>query len=167
MTETSPEVFSEIFPLRRAALYLLDIRSGKIYPVRAVVQPEGDAKLAVDVIEIHALIDIISQIGKLVLHDYTTTPLPPNGVFTSAVDDSDITGRIVGTVYSDTRGTLYIEQSPDGDNWDVVTSISIAANIGTSFNIEKIAKYARVRFVNSGRAQTEFRLYIYRRLRTT
>jgi len=106
-----------------------------------------------------------SVIGTLVLLDYTTTPLSANGTWSSAVDSDVNVGRIVGSVFADQIGTLYIQQSPDGTNWDVVDSYSISASKGIGFSIEKVLPYAQVYYVNGSTAQTTFRLYVYRRLR--
>ena len=101
----------------------------------------------------------------LVLLDYRVTPLGANASWTSAVDSDPATGRIVGSVYADQAGTLYIEQSPDNVNWDIVDSFSVSAGAGFGFSVEKVCPYARVRYVNGATAQTVFRLYVYKRLR--
>jgi hypothetical protein len=112
-----------------------------------------------------AVLSKIDEVGKLVLLDYTTTALGANASWTSAVDSDPATGRIVGSVYADQAGTLYIEQSPDNVNWDVVDSFSVSAGNGFGFSVEKVCPYARVRYVNGATAQTVFRLYAYKRLR--
>jgi len=112
-----------------------------------------------------AMLAKLDEVGKLVLIDYTTTPLPANASWVSAVDPGPNTGRIVGSVYADQAGTLYVEQSPDGANWDVVDSFSVSAGSGLGFSVEKVCPYARVRYVNGATAQAVFRLYVYKRLR--
>jgi hypothetical protein len=107
----------------------------------------------------------LSEIGTLTSLSYTTTPLGASGSWTSDVDSSLNTGRIVGTVLADQSGTLYVEQSPDNTNWDVVDSFSVSAGSGIGFSVEKVAQYTRVRYVNGATAQTAFRLYVWRRLR--
>jgi hypothetical protein len=105
----------------------------------------------------------------LVLIDSTTTPLPVKGMWLSRVDDSPITDRIVGTVYSDAEGVLYVEQSSDGENWDVVTPFEVSPSLfrnSFGFSVEKVAQYARVRYVDtSDGGQKEFRLYVYAKMR--
>jgi hypothetical protein len=103
--------------------------------------------------------------GLLELVAHTTTPLPANGTWTSGTESALITGRLVGSCFSDQSGTLYIEQSPDGTNWDVVDSFSVTGGSGIGFSVEKVCPYARVRYVNGATAQTVFRLYVFRRLR--
>lgn len=105
------------------------------------------------------------EAGSIVTHASTTTPLGIDGTWTSPVDSELNTGRLIGSVLADQAGTLYIEQSPDNTNWDVVDSYAISANAGIGFSVEKVAEYIRARYVNGGVAQTAFRLYIYRRLR--
>jgi len=110
-------------------------------------------------------LDKLDELGRLELVDYTTTPLAANGSWTSSTDSSAYTRYIVGSAYADQPGTLYVEQSPDGTNWDIVDSYSVSAGAGLKFSVEKVLPYARVRFVNGATAQTVFRLYVYRRLR--
>jgi len=113
------------------------------------------------------------QVG-LVLLDYTTTPLPKatRAVWISRVDDDPMTDRIVGTVYSDAEGIICVEQSPDGENWDVSTKFEVSPSLlknSFGFSVEKVAKYARVRYVDMTRStdigQRTFRLYVYAKRR--
>jgi hypothetical protein len=110
-------------------------------------------------------LDKLDELGRLDLLDYTTTPLAANASWTSSTDSSPYTRFICGSVYADQPGTLYVEQSPDGANWDIVDSYSVSAGTGLKFSVEKVLPYARVRYVNGATAQTVFRLYVYRRLR--
>ena len=110
-------------------------------------------------------LDKLDELGRLELVDYTTTPLDANGSWVSTTDSSAYTRFICGSVYADQPGTLYVEQSPDGSNWDIVDSYSVSAGTGLKFTVEKVLPYARVRFENGATAQTVFRLYVYRRLR--
>jgi len=112
-----------------------------------------------------ALLSKLDEFGKLVLLASTTTPLAAGDSWTSAVDSDVLTGRVVGSVFADQAGTLYIEQSPNNTNWDIVDSFSVSANAGLGFSVEKVVPYARVRYVNGATAQTVFRLYVYVRKR--
>lgn len=107
----------------------------------------------------------LDNFASLLVVSYTTTPLGANEAWTSAVDSDARTGRIVGSVFADQPGTLYVEQSPDGANWDVVESFPVSANAGLGFSVEKVVPYARVRYVNGATAQSVFRLYVYKRFR--
>lgn len=71
--------------------------------------------------------------------------------------------RIVGTVYSDHAGTVYIDWSSDGVNVDYSDSQAVSAATGTKFSFEVVAPYASLRYVNGGTAQTVFRLYAWLR----
>jgi hypothetical protein len=90
----------------------------------------------------------------------SSTPLAANSSFTSSSDDrSERCHRtVIAHAYADQPGTLYIEQSPDGTNWDIVESTSVAANTGTALITVVKSKYVRFRYVNGANAQTVFRL---------
>jgi len=64
--------------------------------------------------------------------------------------------KVTGLIYADQDLTIYVDQSIDMSNWDVVTTINY---IGTAtdggFSVEIIAPYARVRFDNSSGSDTE------------
>lgn len=65
---------------------------------------------------------------------------------------------VVGMVFSDQAGTLYIEQSMDGTNWDISTSYVVVASDGKGFKEDVFAPYVRVRFVNGATPQGAFRM---------
>ena len=90
----------------------------------------------------------------------TTTPLLTSGVFTSGTLITDTYDRAVGSVFADQAGTLYVEQSFDGTNWDISKSISVTASAGQAFSEELVAPYFRARYVNGGTDQGAFRLRI-------
>jgi len=93
--------------------------------------------------------------------DSTTTNLGDGATYTGSQFATAGYNKITGTVYSNRSGTLYVDQSPDGTNYDIVDSISYTGgNTDGGFSVEVVAPYARVRFTNSaGAAQTAFRLY--------
>jgi hypothetical protein len=90
----------------------------------------------------------------------TTTPLDANASFTSSSFDlSSYEWRhFIATVYADQAGTLYVEQSPDGTNWDISESLSVSAGVGASLEVVIKSRYVRVRYVNGATAQSVFRL---------
>jgi hypothetical protein len=97
---------------------------------------------------------------------YTTTALAANGVWTSSSVDClgsvSRVNKIYITCYSDQSGTIYVDYSPDGTNWDSSESISYTG--GTTSAIAPIvvkSRYARIRYVNGATAQSVFRLYAY------
>lgn len=98
------------------------------------------------------------------LADSTTTALAGGATYTSAAFDTSTATKIVGTCLADQPGTLHVEQSQDGINWDVISSrpVTVDPNSrGTEFDVEVAAPYGRVRYVNLATAQTVFRLYTY------
>lgn len=51
-------------------------------------------------------------------------------------------------------GTLHIEQSVDGTNWDLDTTFAATAGTGTSISVSIVAPFVRVRFTNGANAAT-------------
>ena len=92
----------------------------------------------------------------------TRTPLGANETYTSATLMADTYDTIVGTVFADQAGTLYIEQSNNGTNWDLSTSNSISASTGEAISEVIVAPYFRARYVNGATPQTAFRLTVKR-----
>lgn len=88
----------------------------------------------------------------------TYTPLPANqSVTLNLFANND--DYLIGAVFADQAGTLWIEQSLDnGVNWDIQTSYSISANDGKGFSEPILWPNLRVRYVNGGVDQTQFRL---------
>lgn len=88
----------------------------------------------------------------------TNTPLAANGTwsdeFYPGLGDS-----IVGSVFADQEGTIYIEQSADNDNWDVSTSYAITASDGKGFDEPILLPYVRIRYLNGGTDQGVFRVH--------
>jgi len=103
--------------------------------------------------------DSLKQEMKLVYS--TETPLAANDSVDSGAISTQGYGKIVGTVYADVDGTLYVEQGNNGSNWDVVDSFTLTAGEGFGFSVEIVAPYVRIRYVNGASAQTTFRLYAY------
>ena len=93
--------------------------------------------------------------------DSTTTVLGDGLTYTSSAFHVAGYGVIVVTVYADRAGTLYVDQSGDGTNYDEITPIPYVATATNGHSIEVVAPTARVRFTNAaGAAQTAFRLYV-------
>lgn len=65
---------------------------------------------------------------------------------------------VVGMVFADQIGDIYIEQSMDNVNWDISTTYAVTASDGKGFKEEIFAPYVRVRYVNGATPQTAFRL---------
>jgi len=108
----------------------------------------------------------VVPVSRYVAVLYTTTPLAAGGTWTSSSYDTAATSssskylRI--TCYSDVDGTIYVDYSPDGTNWDAIESIAYTG--GTTPAIDPIrlkGRYVRVRYVNGTTDQTVFRLYAH------
>lgn len=122
------------------------------YPVKLIDNRDGTYSVAVAILK-----------NAQTAGDNTNALLAASASYTGVSLSVEGYARITGTVYSDQAGTLYIEQSPDGTNWDTATSLSVSAATATSFSVEVVAPYARLRYVNGATAQTVFRLYSFLR----
>ena len=94
------------------------------------------------------------------LFDYLTSiALAANASFTSVTDDMASCSRrtIVAHAFADQAGDMYIEQSPDNINWDIIETASVSANTGTALIVLVKSRYIRFRYVNGATAQTVFR----------
>lgn len=66
---------------------------------------------------------------------------------------------VLVAVLTDQDGTLYMEQSPDGVNWDSSLSYDVYANVNEVHRLTVTRQYYRTRFTNtSSSTQTFFRL---------
>jgi hypothetical protein len=92
----------------------------------------------------------------------STTPLVDAGIFTGTAED--VSSFATMTVYVDTDldGTLSMEFSSDGTNWDRQRNVAIDQNIesGTVQTLEMVSQYFRVVYTNStgNGTQGHFRL---------
>lgn len=100
--------------------------------------------------------------------DSTTTPLAANSTYTTGGSGYfSLSGmrRIVGSAISDQSGTLLVQQSPDGSNWDIGSSFAVSAGTtagnGVGFSVEVVCPYGRLVYNNGATAQTVFRLYAW------
>lgn len=110
----------------------------------------------------------VRVLGDLDLERSTTTTLGGAGTYTSESFGLDGYQKIVGSCYANQPGTLYIEQSQDNTNWDLISSFPVNVDLtgprGAGFQIDVLAPYGRVRYVNLAVAQTAFRLFAYVRV---
>ena len=89
----------------------------------------------------------------------TSSVLGSNGTWTSSAIKTNLAGSVRGIVFSDKGGSLTIEFSSDGTNWDYkTTAISVTGGTGKSFNEAIVAPYFRLVYTNGATAQTEFRI---------
>ena len=91
----------------------------------------------------------------------TTTPLSASGTYTGTSTEATEYDRVIGIVYSDQDGTLYIDYSIDGTNWDYSDAITVTGGTAQGVDYLVKARYIRVRYVNGSTDQTVFRLQIY------
>jgi hypothetical protein len=99
------------------------------------------------------------RLFKQCMARYSGTKTPLTGAGTVTLDLG--AGRddwVVGMVFADQAGNIFIEQSMDGTNWDLSTTYAVSANDGKGFKEEIFAPYVRVRYVNGATPQTVFRL---------
>jgi hypothetical protein len=90
----------------------------------------------------------------------TTIPLLASQSFDSpSVAITNGGTRLTGTVFTDQDGTLLVEQSPDGFNWDASTSIAVTGGVGLGWSVDIIAPWVQLVYNNGDTAQTIFRLY--------
>lgn len=86
------------------------------------------------------------------------TPLAASASYTDTIFSAPGDG-IVGAVFADQAGTLFIEQSlDDGATWPISTSIAVTASTAATFVEPVYVSRCRLRYVNGGSTQTTFRL---------
>ena len=127
----------------------------------AALTAAGNLKLAIQESAITVPFDLQAQLRAL--HASTTTALAASASWTSASEEVLNFGRLTGTVFADVAGTIYVEQSPDNTNWDVVDSWSVTAGAGLGFSVELVGRYVRVRYVNGATVQATFRCFAWKR----
>lgn len=87
--------------------------------------------------------------------------LTAGAAFTGTATSALNYGTVFVTVYADQASAtdgLHVEQSSDGTNWDHGDVFSIPAATGKNFSINPHSEWLRVRYVNGGTNQGEFRL---------
>lgn len=87
-------------------------------------------------------------------------PLVANQAISPLLIKAPITALIAGTIASDQSGSLIIDQSFDGINFDgTPTVISVTANVGQTFTVNVKAPTTRLTYKNGNTAQTYLRLF--------
>jgi hypothetical protein len=85
--------------------------------------------------------------------------LANGATYTGTAYDVSRYGSVTCAVKTDQAGTLYMDFSPDGTNWDSSLSFSTAAGTNEVHRLTVTRRYYRVRFTNTGGStQTYFRL---------
>lgn len=100
--------------------------------------------------------------GILSENNNSTTPLLASDSFVGIAEQTDHPNLLV-QVKTDQDGTLYVEFSPDGTNWDTSLSFSYhPERINPPHVFVKASRYIRIRFTNTTASnQTYFRLHTY------
>lgn len=98
--------------------------------------------------------------GSKSLGNSTTTPLAASGTFTGTAE-LNTRQAVLSVCRASHDGTLYMELSQDGSNWDTSIPIEIVPGVNETHRIVKGPRYFRARFVNSDAEQTYFRLSCY------
>ena len=97
--------------------------------------------------------------GVNIIENSSSDPLAGGATFTGTAYDVSEYGSVVTAVKTDQAGTLYMEFSVDGTNWDSSLSFSVAAGVNEIHRLSVTRKWFRVRFTNtSGSLQSYFRL---------
>lgn len=101
----------------------------------------------------------------------TSTSVSGGGTFeTSIISLSEVTpyfkamifgNRIVGTFFSDKNGTFQVMQSPDGTNFDSVSTFNVTANQPFGFSVEVVAPFVKFKFTNAATTSASIRLYAF------
>lgn len=88
----------------------------------------------------------------------TDVALVGNATWTGSSEDVSGYGSVVVACKTDQAGTLYIEFSPDGTNWDSSISFAVVANVNEVHRLSVTRSHWRARYVNGSVAQGFFRL---------
>jgi hypothetical protein len=89
----------------------------------------------------------------------SSTVLNANQTFTSPIIMPGNDDTLVGSVFADQTGTLFIEQSGDQVNWDISTSHAVTAGQGQGFSEPIYMPFVRIRYANGGTNQGAFRVF--------
>lgn len=89
----------------------------------------------------------------------STTALSAGATFTGDADDVQNYSSVIVAVKTDQSGTMYMEFSPDGQNWDSSFSFTVEAGLNEVHRLTVTRQYYRTRFTNtSASPQTYMRL---------
>lgn len=95
----------------------------------------------------------------------STANIAGSGTFVGTADDMTEYATVIILFRADTACTVFCEQSPDGTNWDISDSYSVAASFVDSRAFAVVAKFTRVRVVNTSAStatnvRLQTRLYV-------
>jgi hypothetical protein len=94
------------------------------------------------------------------LLDKKTTAVAGSGTYTSSTRSCKEFVKLVGICMFNENGSLTIEQSWDGINFDYVSTFATTGGTGTAFSVEVVAPFFRVKWANgTANATTTHRLF--------
>lgn len=141
-----------------------------------LVTPDGKVIVRITALDENGVqrVILVTEEGKVLIFgeldqvDATTVILAGDATYTSAAFSLLGYHKIVGTAIADEPGTLYVEQSQDNVNWDLISSLPVNVDLtnprSAGFQIDVLAPFGRVRYVNLATAQTVFRLTTHLRV---
>lgn len=88
----------------------------------------------------------------------STTPLSGAAVFTGATTECDEYVSVHVSVFADVAGTLSMQFSADGTNWDITQTYTVLGGGGRYFSAPIKAQFYRTVYTNGSSAQSAFRL---------
>lgn len=103
----------------------------------------------------------VSQNAVVDAANSSTTLLGAAGTFTGRAEDVSIYAAVNVFAFSDQAGTLFVEFSIDGTNWDKSNSYAVSASTANSQSLAPPAQFVRIRYVNGATPQTSFRLQTF------
>ena len=103
----------------------------------------------------------VSQNAVIDTANSSTTVLAAGATFTGRAEDVSIYAAVNAFVFTDQTGTLFIEFSIDGTNWDKSNSYAVSASTANNQSVAPSAQFVRIRYVNDGTPQTSFRLQTF------
>ena len=90
----------------------------------------------------------------------TTTALSGEATFTGTGEANDFPDVMVACK-TDVAGTIYIDLSDDGTNYDTLTALQVVPSVLRTYTFVKGQRYYRIRYVNGASSQSYLRLYTY------
>jgi hypothetical protein len=114
----------------------------------------------VNIADVASTAEFLTRTSQLVLYT-TSVPLVGLAIAISSILDVTKYRQIVGTCFANQNGSILIEFSADGTNFDATGTIGYIANDKAGIGpIDCVAPYLRVSFINGAVAQATFRFSI-------
>lgn len=79
----------------------------------------------------------------------STTPLKKETEWVSQVGLRERHDTLMGNVWSDKATEIFLEQSSDGENWDISEKLTGEASKGKVINVSLLLPYWRIRVKNA------------------